>query len=86
MFWLKNKIPLRFQIIYTIIFVFYFAVWGGFKWRFEVLFFILVIAIIASSIQYLYLYFVEKGLIKIGIVNKRTNYVLLFLILYILNQ
>ncbi|MFZ4798838.1 MAG: hypothetical protein ACOYMA_15160 [Bacteroidia bacterium] len=85
MFWLKNKIPLRFQIIYTVVFVIYFAFWGGFKKSFEVYFFILVIAIMASSIQYLYLYFAEKGLIKLGIANKRINYVLLFTILYILN-
>ena len=85
MFWFNNKIPLRFQIIYTIIFVFYFAFWGGFEKSFEVFFLILVIAIMASSIQYLYIYFAEIGLTKLGIVNRRTNYVLLFMILYILN-
>lgn len=85
MFWLKNKIPLRFQIIYTIIFVIYFAIWGGFKLSIEVFFLIAVIAIIASSIQYSFLYFAEKGLIKIGVSNKRTAYILSFLLLYILN-
>lgn len=85
MFWFNNKIPLRFQIIYTILFVIYFAFWGGFKRSFEVLFFILVIAILVSSFQYLYLYFAEKVILKTGITNQRTNYVFLFTILYILN-
>ena len=85
MFWLKNKIPLRFQIIYSIFFVLYFAVFGGFKWSFEVLFFIAVIGIMTSSVQYSFLYFAEIGLIKIGFSNKRTIYLLSFIALYILN-
>jgi hypothetical protein len=85
MFWLKNKISLRFQIIYTILFVIYFAFWGGFKLSFEVVFLITVIGIMASSIQYSFLYFAEKGLIKTGILNKRTIYLLSFIALYILN-
>jgi hypothetical protein len=39
----------------------------------------------ASSVQYLYLYFAEIGLMKIGFSNKRTIYLLSFLTLYILN-
>ena len=85
MFWLKNKIPLRFQIIYSIFFVLYFAIFGGFKWDFEVLFFIAVVGIMASSVQYSFLYFAEIGLIKIGLSNKRTIYLLSFIALYILN-
>lgn len=85
MFWIKNKIPFRFQLIYTIIFVVYFAIWGGFKFKIEVLFFILAIAIIASSIQYSYLYFAEKGLVKLGISNNRSIYLLAFIGLYLLN-
>jgi len=85
MFWFKNKIPLRFQVIYSILFVFYFAIFGGFKWSFEVIFFISVIGILASSFQYCYLYFAEIGLMKIGFSNKRTIYLLNFVTLYILN-
>jgi hypothetical protein len=85
MFWLKNKIPLRFQIIYSIFFVLYFSIFGDFKWDFEVLFFIAVIGIMASTVQYSYLYFGEIALMKIGFSNKRTIYLLNFVILYILN-
>lgn len=85
MFWLKNKIPLRFQIIYSVVFILYFAVFGGFKWDFRVLFFITVIGIMASSVQYTFLYFAEIGLMKIGFLNKRTIYSLSFMALYILN-
>ena len=85
MFWLKNKIPLRFQIIYSLLFVIYFTVFGGFEFSFEVLFFIAVIGIMAATIQYLFLYFAEITLMKIGFSNKRTIYLLSFIALYILN-
>lgn len=85
MFWIKNKIPFRFQLIYTIIFVVYFAIWGGFKFKIEVLFFILVIATMVSSIQYAYLYFAEIGLVKLGFSNNRTIYLLAFIGLYLFN-
>jgi hypothetical protein len=85
MFWLKNKIPLRFQFIYTALFIIYFVVFGGFKLTLEVFFFISVIGIMVSSIQYSYLYFVEIGLMKLGFSNKRTIYLLSFITLYILN-
>jgi hypothetical protein len=85
MFWLKNKIPLRFQIIYSIFFVFYFAIWGDFKLSFQVFFLILAIGFMASFIQYSFLYFAEIGLIKIGFLNKRTIYLISFITLYILN-
>ena len=85
MFWLKNKIPLRFQIIYSLLFVIYFTVFGGFEFSFEVLFFIAVIGIMAATIQYLFLYFAEITLMKIGFSNKRTIFLLCFVALYILN-
>jgi hypothetical protein len=85
MFWLKNKIPLRFQIIYSALFIIYFIIFGGFKLTLEVVFFISIIGIMVSSIQYSYLYLVEIGLMKIGFSNKRTIYLLSFITLYILN-